>query len=103
MNPAKGKSANTCLAQLRQALRYKAAIPFIRIGGIKQVACLNEKINTLAHSKISRHLEGVAHPLSTLFAFTRMLTQSSIAEMVIGRKHNGDNTFHFLLLCQLGS
>src|SRR6266849_3079574 len=98
VHATEGKGANAGLPQLRQPFRYKAAVSFIRAGRIKQVACLDKKINALTHSKISCALKGLAQLLPALFTFARMLCECSIAQVVISSQNRCDNTMATLLL-----
>src|SRR5215471_5470653 len=97
VHATKGKGTNAGLLQLRQPFRYKAAVSFIGAGRIKQVACLDKKINTLTHSKISCALKGLAQLLPELFSFARMLYECSIAQVVISSQNHCNNTIATLL------
>src|SRR5712691_10021686 len=97
MNTAKGKGANAFFLKLRQASCYEAAILLSWIGCIKEITCLNEKINSLAYGKSNRFLKGLTQALPTLLTFARMLSKCSVSEMVISGQNHCDQAISMLI------
>src|SRR5712691_2559714 len=79
MDAAEHKDAHSCLPELCKACCYKAAIPFIRHGCIKEVTRLYKKIHSLSYSKISCLLKGAAQSLLAFFTLAWRLTKGSVA------------------------
>ena len=69
MDASHGKSANACLAELRQARGDKAAISFTGVGAVKEITRLHKKVNSLPYGKVCCLSKGVAQPLLVFFTF----------------------------------
>jgi hypothetical protein len=69
MDASHGKSANACLAELRQARGDKAAISFTGVGAVKEITRLHKKVNPLSYGKIRCLLKSMTQPLLVFFTF----------------------------------